>query len=64
MERKINDTFFDGEVELKVVKRKNCKKCFYDSKDCDDNQDVSGECWSGLRTDETDVIFVEQTKTE
>ena len=61
IERKIGETFFDGEVELKVVKQnddQSCRDCYYYSK-----QTCAGtpKCSAGGRSDKTHVIF-KQTK--
>ena len=59
-ERKIGEVFKEiSGIQLIVVKRKNCKGCFYEFKACDDSEDtLTGCCWSGSRSDHKDVLFI------
>lgn len=62
MERKIGEVFELYGVKLRVEKEalsECCDKCYFDFWFCLEYVKHRGLCFSGCRTDKTDVIFTE-----
>jgi len=65
MERPINEKFVDNGRKLTVVPGESCLWCVYKGAvipRCHKIGDIAGVCYSGLRSDETSVIFVDSLK--